>query len=104
MAYKLTDEDRQYAQQMALQRVGQIRPPQPQAVQQPKKQKGFWLDQISTGGGIGGALAGGAAGATIGSAVPIVGTAIGGLAGALLGGALGSGGGEMEDREVFGNT
>lgn len=74
------------------------------ALQQPKqttkKGKGFWLDQISTGGGIGGALAGGAAGAALGSAVPVVGTAIGGLAGAILGGALGSGGGEIAENFI----
>jgi len=74
-----------------------------QQAAQPKKKKGFWQDQISTGGGIGGALAGGATGAAIGSAVPIVGTAIGGLLGAILGGAAGSGGGEMVENNMTGD-
>ena len=57
--------------------------------------KGFWTDQISTGGGIAGALGGAAAGAAAGSVVPVFGTAVGGLLGAILGGAAGSGGGEI---------
>lgn len=88
--------------QLFRQQLPQQSPPQQQQAPQ-KKKKGFWTDQISTGGGIGGALAGGAAGAAIGSVVPVVGTAIGGLAGALLGGALGSGGGEMAENAITGD-
>lgn len=60
-----------------------------------KKKKGFWEDQISTGGGIAGALAGGAAGTAI---LPGVGTIIG----ALLGGAAGGGGGQVLENAVTG--
>lgn len=73
----------------------------PQA--QPKNQKNFWTDQISTGAGIGGALGGAAAGAGIGSLIlPGVGTAIGGLIGSVAGGALGSGGGELAENVITG--
>jgi hypothetical protein len=68
-----------------------------------KKKKGFWTDQISTGGGIGGALGGAAAGATLGSVVPGIGTVIGGVAGGILGGALGSGGGELAENAITGD-
>jgi hypothetical protein len=68
----------------------------------PKKKKDFWLDQLSTGGGIGGALAGAAGGAAIGSAVPVIGTAIGGLIGGVLGGAAGSGGGQVAENAISG--
>lgn len=74
-----------------------------QAPKSKKKQKGFLLDQVSTGGGIGGALAGGAAGAAIGSAVPVVGTAIGGILGALLGGGAGSAAGEVTENVITGD-
>lgn len=67
-----------------------------------QKKKGFWTDQISTGGGIGGSLAGAATGAAIGSVVPGIGTVIGGLAGGVLGGALGSGGGEFAENVITG--
>jgi hypothetical protein len=69
-----------------------------------KKQKGFLVDNISTGGGIGGAIAGGAIGASAGSVVPIVGTAAGGIIGALLGGALGGGGGQAVENTVVGDN
>ena len=62
--------------------------------------KGFWTDQISTGGGIAGALGGAAAGAAAGSVVPVFGTAVGGLLGAILGGAAGSGGGEIAENFI----
>ena len=65
-----------------------------------KDDKGFWLDQISTGGGIAGALGGAAAGAAAGSVVPVFGTAVGGLLGAILGGAAGSGGGEIAENFI----
>ncbi|QHC73777.1 hypothetical protein [Rathayibacter sp. VKM Ac-2805] len=68
-----------------------------------KKKKGFFLDQISTGGGIGGALAGAAGGAALGSVVPVVGTAVGGLVGALLGGGIGSAGGELAENAITGD-
>lgn len=71
--------------------------------QQQKKKKGFWQDQISTGGGIGGALGGAAAGAAVGSVVPVVGTAVGGLLGAVLGGGLGSAGGEIVENNLTGD-
>ena len=102
MAYKLTDEDRRLAQQMAA----SVRPmpvQQTRPTQQPEKKKGFWLDQISTGGGIGGALGGAAAGAAAGSVVPVLGTAAGGILGALLGGALGGGAGEVAENVVTGD-
>jgi len=67
---------------------------------QPKK--GFWTDQLSTGGGIAGSLAGAAGGAAIGSVVPVVGTAIGGLLGAILGGSAGSGAGELAENVITG--
>lgn len=70
--------------------------------QQIKPQKGFWTDQISTGGGIGGALGGAATGAAIGSIVPGIGTAIGGLVGGIAGGALGSGAGEFTENVITG--
>lgn len=60
-----------------------------------KKKKGFWEDQISTGGSIGGALAGGAAGTAI---LPGVGT----LIGALIGGAAGGAGGQVVENKVTG--
>jgi hypothetical protein len=66
------------------------------------KKKGFWTDQISTGGGIGGALGGAAAGAAIGSVVPIAGTAVGGLLGAIIGGGLGSAAGELGENAIVG--
>ena len=75
-----------------------------QPTTQPKKKKGFWTDQISTGGSIGGALAGGAAGAAVGSVVPIVGTAVGGIAGALLGGALGGASGQVAENAITGDN
>jgi len=80
------------------------RPPDPtqQTSKVAKKKKGFWADQVSTGGGIGGALAGGAAGAALGSAVPGIGTAIGGLLGAILGGGAGSAGGELAENAIAG--
>lgn len=68
----------------------------------PKKKKDFWVDQISTGGGIGGALAGAAGGAALGSVVPVLGTVIGGLAGGIAGGALGAGGGEVAENFITG--
>lgn len=68
-----------------------------------KKQKGFLLDQLSTGGGIGGALAGAAGGAAVGSVVPILGTAAGGIIGALLGGAAGSAAGELGENAITGD-
>lgn len=69
--------------------------------QQPQQpSKGFWTDQISTGGGIGGALGGAALGAAAGSVVPVVGTTIGGLLGAILGGAAGSGAGEFAENKI----
>ena len=67
------------------------------------KDKGFWLDQLSTGGGIGGALGGAALGASVGSVVPIVGTAAGGILGALLGGAVGGGAGEVAENAITGD-
>jgi hypothetical protein len=63
------------------------------ALKPKKKQKDFWTDQISTGGGIAGALAGGAAGTAI---LPGIGTIIGALAG----GALGGGGGEFVENKI----
>lgn len=75
----------------------------PQAKAKKKKEKGFLLDQISTGGGIGGSLAGAAGGAAIGSVVPVVGTAVGGLIGAILGGAAGSAGGELAENAITGD-
>ena len=62
---------------------------------QPTKKKGFWADQISTGGSLGGALAGGAAGTAI---LPGVGT----LIGALLGGAVGGAGGQVAENKITG--
>lgn len=62
---------------------------------QPAKKKGFWLDQISTAGGMGGAFGGAALGTAI---APGVGT----LVGALLGGALGSGAGEFGENVITG--
>ena len=70
---------------------------------QPKKKKGFWQDQISTGGAMGGAAGGAALGAAAGSVVPVIGTAIGGLAGAILGGALGGGAGQRVENAVVGD-
>lgn len=66
------------------------------------KKKGFWQDQISTGGGIGGALVGGAAGAAAGSVLPGVGTVIGGLAGAILGGGAGGAAGQVVENSLTG--
>jgi hypothetical protein len=82
------------AQQNAARKTATTQPQQ--------KGKGFWTDQISTGGGIAGALAGAAGGAAIGSVVPVVGTAIGGLIGGVLGGAAGSGGGEFAENVITG--
>lgn len=62
-----------------------------------KKKKGFWEDQISTGGGLAGALAGGAAGTAI---MPGVGTIIG----ALIGGAVGGGGGQVAENAIVGDN
>lgn len=59
------------------------------------KKKGFFLDQLSTGGGIGGALGGAALGTAI---LPGIGTLIGGA----LGGALGSGAGELGENVITG--
>ena len=66
-----------------------------QTPQPVKKKKGFWEDQISTGGSLGGALAGGAAGTAI---LPGVGT----LIGALLGGAAGGFGGQVAENKITG--
>lgn len=75
-----------------------------QAQAQPrKKDKGFWLDQISTGTGIGGAAGGAALGASVGSIIPGAGTAVGGILGALIGGAVGSGGGEVAENAITGD-
>jgi len=60
-----------------------------------KKDKNFWVDQISTAGGIGGSLGGAALGTAI---LPGIGTIIGGI----LGGALGSGGGEAIENVATG--
>jgi hypothetical protein len=68
-----------------------------------KKPKDFWLDQISTGGGIAGALGGAAAGAAAGSVVPGLGTAVGGILGALLGGGAGSAAGEIGENAITGD-
>lgn len=67
-----------------------------QAQQPTKKKKGFWQDQISTGGSIAGALGGAAAGTAI---LPGVGT----LIGALLGGAAGGAGGQAAENAVVGD-
>jgi hypothetical protein len=69
-----------------------------------KKKKGFWTDQISTGGSLGGAAAGAAGGAALGSVVPIAGTALGGLIGAVLGGAAGAVGGQAVENKVSGDN
>lgn len=81
---------------MTLSAMPRTSTPQPQG-------KGFWTDQISTGGGIAGALGGAAGGAALGSVVPGVGTAIGGILGALLGGAGGSAGGEIAENAITGD-
>ena len=87
----------QIAPNMAIQQLSYRNTPK-------KKQKGFWTDQISTGGGIAGALGGGVAGAAAGSVVPVVGTAIGGILGALLGGAGGSAAGEIGENAITGDS
>lgn len=69
---------------------------QQQLLQQPKKKKGFWTDQISTGGSLAGALGGAAAGTAV---LPGVGT----LIGALLGGAAGGAGGQVAENFVSGD-
>lgn len=70
------------------QRLSSYKPPS-------RKKKGFWQDQISTGGGLGGAIAGGAAGTAI---APGIGTIIGALAGGFLGG----GGGQIAENAIVG--
>jgi hypothetical protein len=75
---------------------------QPKQASKGKKQKDFWTDQVSTGGGIAGSLGGAALGAGIGSIVPGFGTAIGGLIGGVLGGAAGSGAGEVAENAMTG--
>lgn len=62
-----------------------------------KKSKNFWLDQLSTAGGIGGSLGGTALGTAI---LPGIGTLIGGI----LGGALGSAGGQAGENIVTGDS
>lgn len=103
MAYRLTQKDRELARQLAQQNY-QMQVQAPQTSQTPQApKKGFWLDQISTGTGIGGALGGAAAGAAAGSVVPVVGTAVGGILGALVGGGLGSGAGEVAENAITGD-
>ena len=67
----------------------------PPSRRQPQKKKGFWQDQISTGG----ATAGAAGGAAIGS----VGGPIGALAGAIIGGALGGFSGQRYENAIVGD-
>jgi len=81
---------------------GRLDAPRSQA--QPKKKKGFWLDQVSTGGGMAGALGGAAAGAAAGSVVPVLGTAAGGILGALIGGAAGGAGGQVVENRLAGDA
>lgn len=68
-----------------------------------QKKKGFWKDQISTGGQMGGAAGGAALGAAAGSVVPGIGTLIGGLAGAILGGATGGFAGQRYENAIVGD-
>lgn len=76
---------------------------QQQLQQAPQKKKGFWQDQISTGGGIGGALAGAAAGGAIGAGAAGVGAIPGALIGAVLGGFGGGAGGQAVENAVVGD-
>jgi hypothetical protein len=64
----------------------------PQTAQSENK-KGFWTDQISTGGSIAGSLGGAAVGTMI---LPGIGTLLGGI----LGGALGGAGGQVAENVV----
>ncbi len=76
--------------------IDALRAMKQQTAPQQKKEKNFWTDQISTGGGIGGALGGAALGTAI---LPGIGTLIGGA----LGGALGSGVGEATENVITGD-
>lgn len=71
--------------------------------QVPVKKKGFWQDQISTGGGIAGSLGGAAAGGAIGAGFGGVGAVPGALIGAILGGFGGGAGGQAVENAVVGD-
>lgn len=91
-----------YLQQAQIEEA-QLRTQATKPTAQPQKKKGFWTDQISTGGGIAGALSGAAGGAALGTAVGPIGTAAGGILGALIGGFSGGAAGEVAENVMTGD-